>query len=100
MSERTLKWRIVESQKKFLFFSVGPFSAIASCTTPPSSPSAVVLLKATTTANSVHVTWKEPPNNGSDILSYNIDLGEKHLIAVGNVLEYTIDDLLPETTYK
>ncbi len=78
----------------------GPFSAIASCATPPSSPSAVVSLKATSTANSVSLTWKEPPNNGSDILCYNIDLGEKHLISVGNVLEYTIDDLLPETTYK
>ncbi len=57
-------------------------------------------LKATSTANSVYLTWKEPPNNGSDILSYNIDLGENHLISTGNVLEYTIDDLLPETTYK
>ncbi len=83
-----------------MLYLTGPFSAIASCMTPPSSPGAVVSLKASSTANSVSLTWKEPPTNGSDILSYNIDLGEKHLIGVANVLEYTIDDLLPETTYK
>lgn len=78
----------------------GPFSAIASCTTPPSGPNAVVVVKTSSTANSVTLIWKEPANNGSEILSYNIDLGEKHLISVGKVLEYTIDDLLPETTYR
>ena len=79
---------------------VGPFSAIASCVTPPSSPGAVVSLRATATADTITLVWKEPVNNGSDILSYNIDLGEKHQICVSNVLEYVIEDLLPETTYK
>jgi predicted phage tail protein len=79
---------------------VGPFSAIASCLTPPSSPGPVVSLRATATANTITLMWKEPLNNGSDIISFNIDLGEKHQISVSNVLEYVIHDLLPETTYK
>ena len=78
----------------------GPFSAMSECTTPSSSPGPVVSLRASTTATSIHLSWKEPTANGSRILHYNIDLGEKHLIPVENVLEYCIEDLAPETTYK
>ena len=78
----------------------GPFSGVATCTTPPSSPGAVMSLRASATANSIHLTWKEPPCNGSRIVSYNIDLGEKHLITVDNILDHVIEDLMPETTYK
>ncbi|XP_064639547.1 fibronectin type-III domain-containing protein 3A-like isoform X2 [Lineus longissimus] len=77
----------------------GPFSAISSCITPPSSPGPVVSFRGIPTATSIKLTWKEPHDNGSEIISYNIDLGDRHL-SVGNELEYTILDLVPETTYK
>ena len=79
---------------------VGPFSSTAKLVTPPSSPSGVVSLRASATAETIALTWKAPICNGSEVVSYNIDLGEKHQISVGNVLDYVIKDLLPETTYK
>ena len=78
----------------------GPFSATASCMTPSSSPGAVLSVRASATATTVRLTWKEPNCNGSEIISFNIDIGEKHLISVGNVLEYVIEELMPETAYK
>lgn len=57
-------------------------------------------LRGSATADTIHLTWQEPHNNGSEIVAYNIDLGEKHLISVPNVLEHVIEDLQPETTYK
>ena len=78
----------------------GPYSPVATGITPPSSPGPVVSVRASATAVSIHLTWKEPVSNGSEILSYNIDLGEKHLISVANTQEYVIQDLLPETTYR
>ena len=79
---------------------VGAFSAIGSCVTPPSSPGPVTSVKAHPSTHTIAVSWKEPITNGSDITSYNIDLGEKHRICVGNVTDYVIEDLLPETTYR
>ena len=70
------------------------------CVTPPSSPGAVTHVRGTATADSISLVWQEPHRNGSDIVAYNIDLGENHLIAVANVLEHVIEDLQPETTYK
>ncbi len=78
----------------------GPFSAVASCTTPPSSPGSVVSVRASATADSVHLTWKEPVTNGSPIVAYNLNVSDKHVIAVDKILDYVIEDLTPETTYK
>ncbi|XP_052239608.1 fibronectin type-III domain-containing protein 3A-like isoform X2 [Dreissena polymorpha] len=83
--------------------SAGPglYSPIATCHTPPSSPSGVVSIRAQTTATSVILIWKEPHDNGSEIYAYNIDLGnDKPLVNVGAVTEYTVEDLTPETAYK
>ena len=83
--------------------SAGPglYSPIATCHTPPSSPSGVVSIRAQTTATSVTLIWKEPHDNGSEIYAYNIDLGnDKPLVNVGAVTEYTVEDLTPETAYK
>lgn len=79
---------------------VGPFSMVAECLTPSSSPGPVGLLRAIPTATSVQLSWKEPPNNGCRITYYNIDLGERHLISVENVTDYVIENLIPESTYK
>ena len=67
---------------------------------PSSSPGAVVSLRASATATSIHLTWKEPASNGSAVTSYSIDIGEKFVISVEDSLEYVVDDLTPETTYK
>jgi len=45
------------------------------------------------------LSWEEPCNNGAEITSYNIDLGDVS-IPVGNVTSYVINDLLPETSYR
>ena len=78
----------------------GPYSSLSPYQTPPSSPGAVMGLRASNTATSIHLTWKEPSANGSPIVSYNIDLGEKHLMPVENVTATEIKDLSPETTYR
>ncbi|XP_021372749.1 fibronectin type-III domain-containing protein 3A-like isoform X2 [Mizuhopecten yessoensis] len=78
----------------------GPFSAVATCVTPPSSPSPVVYIRHTANANTISLSWKEPNCNGSDISSYNIDIGEKQLITTSAVTEYTLEELAPESVYK
>jgi hypothetical protein len=78
----------------------GPFSTIATFVTPPSSPGPVVSVRASSTATSIHLVWKEPLSNGSPILSYNVNVGDRLAVPVGNVLDYVIDELTPETMYK
>lgn len=78
----------------------GLYSPVAMYTTPPSSPSAVVSIRANPSANSVQLIWKQPHDNGSEIIAYNIDIGDKQLIYVMAVTEYTIEELSPETSYK
>lgn len=77
----------------------GPYSLLASCVTPPSSPSPVVSIKYTFSATTISLQWKEPHDNGSEIVAFNIDIGEK-LISVNAITDYVIEDLVPETTYK
>lgn len=45
------------------------------------------------------LNWEEPCNNGSEILAYNIDLGDS-CITVGNTTTHVMKNLLPETTYR
>ncbi|XP_077987462.1 fibronectin type-III domain-containing protein 3A-like [Glandiceps talaboti] len=80
----------------------GPYSAVATCVTSPSSPGAVTHLELlANTASSLEVQWKEPNNYGSEITSYNIDIGERQPITVsGNVLEHLITGLMPDTKYR
>ncbi|XP_046573068.1 LOW QUALITY PROTEIN: fibronectin type-III domain-containing protein 3A-like [Haliotis rubra] len=78
----------------------GLYSSSSSCVTPPSSPASIVAIKPYITATSIMLMWREPHNNGSDIISYNIDIGEKQLLSIEPVTEYTVEDLLPETTYR
>jgi len=77
----------------------GPLSSIGACSTPPSSPGAVVSLRATAMTTSIQLQWKEPICNGSEILSYNIDLGERQL-SVNQIQENLVEELQPETTYR
>ncbi|XP_027443332.1 fibronectin type III domain-containing protein 3B isoform X2 [Callorhinus ursinus] len=87
----------------------GPYSELVLCQTPASAPDPVstlcVLEEETLNAYPdspfvcLVLNWEEPCNNGSEILAYNIDLGDAS-ITVGNTTTHVIKDLLPETTYR
>ncbi|TKC34176.1 hypothetical protein EI555_011613 [Monodon monoceros] len=87
----------------------GPYSELVLCQTPASAPDPVstlcVLEEETLNAYPdppsvcLVLSWEEPCNNGSDILAYNIDLGDTS-ITVGNTTTHIMKDLLPETTYR
>uniref|UniRef100_A0A8C3UFH2 Fibronectin type III domain-containing protein 3B n=1 Tax=Catharus ustulatus TaxID=91951 RepID=A0A8C3UFH2_CATUS len=87
----------------------GPYSELVTCRIPASVPDAVSTLCV---LEDEHVSscqpspsvclvlsWEEPSNNGAEITSYNIDLGELS-IPVGNVTSHVIEGLLPETSYR
>ncbi|KAK2538356.1 Fndc3b [Columba guinea] len=87
----------------------GPYSDLVTCRIPASVPEAVSVLSVledeqVDTQQLSHsvclvLNWEEPCNNGAEITSYNIDLGDIN-IPVGNVTSYVINDLLPETSYR
>uniref|UniRef100_A0A663E2T7 Fibronectin type III domain-containing protein 3B n=1 Tax=Aquila chrysaetos chrysaetos TaxID=223781 RepID=A0A663E2T7_AQUCH len=87
----------------------GPYSDLVTCRIPASVPDAVSTLSVLEDehVDAYHLSpsvclvlnWEEPCNNGAEITSYNIDLGDIS-IPVGNVTTYVIDDLLPETSYR
>uniref|UniRef100_A0A8C0HGK7 Fibronectin type III domain-containing protein 3B n=1 Tax=Buteo japonicus TaxID=224669 RepID=A0A8C0HGK7_9AVES len=87
----------------------GPYSDLVTCRIPASVPDAVSTLSVLEDehVDACHLSpsvclvlnWEEPCNNGAEITSYNIDLGDIS-IPVGNVTTYVIDDLLPETSYR
>nr|XP_009508211.1 PREDICTED: fibronectin type III domain-containing protein 3B-like [Phalacrocorax carbo] len=87
----------------------GPYSDLASCRIPASVPDAVSTLAVLedehmdacqlSPSACLVLNWEEPCNNGAEITSYNIDLGDVS-IPVGNVTSYVINDLLPETSYR
>lgn len=87
----------------------GPYSELVLCQTPASAPDPVstlsVLEEETLNAYPdspfvcLVLNWEEPCNNGSEILAYNIDLGDT-IITVGNTTTHVLKGLLPETTYR
>ncbi|XP_045439630.1 fibronectin type III domain-containing protein 3B isoform X5 [Pipistrellus kuhlii] len=87
----------------------GPYSELVVCQTPASAPDPVSTIcvleeeppNAYPDSPSVCLVlnWEEPCNNGSEILAYNIDLGDTS-ITVGNTTTHILKDLLPETTYR
>ncbi|NXS88956.1 FND3B protein, partial [Erpornis zantholeuca] len=87
----------------------GPYSELVTCRIPASVPDAVSTLSV---LEDEHVgacqpppsvclvlSWEEPSNNGAEITSYNIDLGDVS-IPVGKVTSHVIEGLLPETSYR
>uniref|UniRef100_A0A8B9ZPX1 Fibronectin type III domain-containing protein 3B n=1 Tax=Anas zonorhyncha TaxID=75864 RepID=A0A8B9ZPX1_9AVES len=87
----------------------GPYSDLVTCRIPASVPDAVSILSVLEDEHMdayqlspsvcLVLNWEEPCNNGAEITSYNIDLGDIN-IPVGNVTSYVIHDLLPETSYR
>ncbi|XP_072180136.1 fibronectin type-III domain-containing protein 3A-like [Diadema setosum] len=80
----------------------GPFSVVATCQTLPSSPEAVPSLRVvSSTSDSLLIQWAEPEDCGSEIIAYNLDIGEGQPVFVeGNVTQYCVDQLEPDTRYK
>ncbi|XP_054022736.1 fibronectin type III domain-containing protein 3B [Dryobates pubescens] len=87
----------------------GPYSDLVTCRIPAAVPDAVSTLSVLedehvdacqlSASVCLVLSWEEPCNNGAEITSYNIDLGDVS-IPVGNVTSYVIKDLLPETSYR
>jgi len=79
----------------------GPCSPVAVCTTPPSCPAVMSQVHLSSSATTVHVSWEAPPDNGSPVTAYHICLDERPAIVVdADSVEYVINDLHPETTYR
>ncbi|XP_033098963.1 fibronectin type-III domain-containing protein 3A-like isoform X2 [Anneissia japonica] len=79
----------------------GPFSAVASITTPPSVPAPVSNLQLVDySCDFLTVSWTEPKNYGCEIIAYNIYIGDGPALHLGNVNEYCIEDLEPDTKYR
>lgn len=76
------------------------YSDVISQKTPASSPNAPVIESYEERATSVDLAWTEPHDNGSPILYYNIEYMDRLVSTESNVLEWTIEDLHPETTYR
>lgn len=51
-------------------------------------------------SNAIYLSWPEPPSNGSEILSYNVELEDCVYNTEENVLELYLEDLSPETQYR
>lgn len=77
-----------------------PFSDIVCQKTPASTPNAPTIESYEERATSVYFTWNEPNDNGSSITHYNIEYMDRYISTDGNVLDWTIDELHPETTYR
>ncbi|NXX89001.1 FND3B protein, partial [Centropus bengalensis] len=87
----------------------GPYSDLVTCRIPASVPDAVSTLSVLEDEHMdayqlspsvcLVLNWEEPCNNGAEITSYNVGLGDIS-IPVGNVTSYIINDLLPETSYR
>ncbi|XP_071951252.1 fibronectin type-III domain-containing protein 3A-like [Antedon mediterranea] len=79
----------------------GPFSAVASITTPPSVPAQVSNLQVIDhSCDFLTISWSEPKNFGAEIIAYNIYIGDLPAIHIDNVNEYCIEELQPDTKYR
>ncbi|CAG9863441.1 unnamed protein product [Phyllotreta striolata] len=76
------------------------YSPVATTLTPPAPPSAVAVLKSESTPTSIALYWNAPSENGSPIINYNIEIGDRTITTQGPVNEYLIEGLQPETSYK
>lgn len=76
------------------------YSQISRIQTPPSSPSIPTFVDYEKSAYDIKLTWIEPDCNGTPILYYNVECGDRLVSTPDSSTELTIDQLLAETTYK
>nr|CAD7423352.1 unnamed protein product [Timema monikensis] len=77
-----------------------PYSGVSATVTPPSSPAGIPLPKFVSTPTTVTLSWQEPASHGAEITHYNIDVGDRVLTTGGPELDYTVENLQPDTTYR
>jgi len=77
-----------------------PYSDIVSIKTPAAAPCAPTIDSFEILPTDINLTWKPSECNGSPILFYNIECGDRLISTVENITEFSINDLCPETTYK
>lgn len=78
----------------------GPNSDTVTCKTPASVPGVISSINVNALSNALYLSWSEPPSNGSEILSYNVELEDCVYNTEENVLELCLEDLSPETQYR
>ncbi|XP_077285751.1 miles to go isoform X2 [Arctopsyche grandis] len=76
------------------------WSEISEISTPGAPPGCPPLLTAEATATDALLSWQEPPCNGYPIQHYRIDIGEKTIVTNEPIMEYLLENLIPETIYK
>lgn len=78
----------------------GPNCDTVVCKTPASVPGVISSLNVNALSNALYLSWSEPPSNGSEILSYNVELEDCVYNTEENVFELCLEDLSPETQYR
>lgn len=78
----------------------GAFSEVTLCQTPASVPGAISTVNVNAASDSLYLSWTEPLSNGSEILSYNIELEDYLYSTEENVPELCIEELTAETAYR
>ncbi|XP_065841086.1 fibronectin type-III domain-containing protein 3A-like [Oscarella lobularis] len=77
-----------------------PWSDLVTIVTPPGPPSAVQSLQTRhSTVDSIGIEWKDPLNNGSPILRYDVDVIGVDVFQTEEKC-FSVPNLHPETTYK
>lgn len=78
----------------------GPNSETVTCKTPASIPGVISNVNVNASSNAIYLSWSEPPSNGSEVLSYNVELEDCVYNTEENILELYLEDLSPETQYR
>lgn len=79
---------------------VSKWSTSINARTPAAVPAAPQIKDCEFTANEVVFNWSEPECNGACITAYAIECAEKSFTTTDANTTYTINGLMPETTYK
>lgn len=79
---------------------VSKWSPLVNAKTPAAIPAAPQIKDYEFTANEVSLSWSQPECNGSPITAYTIEFAERSITTPDAATEYTISDLMPETSYK
>lgn len=89
----------------------GPYSDLVTCRTPAAAPDLIsgfhqlnlplnpAESESFSLSTCLALTWDEPNCNGAQIISYNIQIGDR-IISTENTNQHIIRDLLPDSEYS